>query len=41
MDLLASGVWHGKGVLGPEAFPPQPFLQKMIEYGFPYGIKEM
>jgi saccharopine dehydrogenase (NAD+, L-lysine-forming) len=41
MDLLAHGVWQGKGVLGPEAFPPQPFLQKMVEYGFPYGIKEM
>ncbi len=41
MDLLASRVWQGKGVLGPEAFPPQPFMQKMVEYGFPYGIKEM
>ncbi len=41
MDLLEHGVWKGVGVLGPEAFPPDPFMEKMSEYGFPYGIKEM
>jgi saccharopine dehydrogenase (NAD+, L-lysine forming) len=41
MDLLAGGVWQGKGVLGPEAFDPDPFMAKMAEYDFPYGIKEM
>jgi len=41
MDLIAHGIWQGSGVLGPEAFPPEPFLEKMAEYGFPYGIKEM
>jgi saccharopine dehydrogenase (NAD+, L-lysine-forming) len=40
-DLLQSGVWQGKGVLGPEAFPAKPFMDKMAEYGFPYGIMEM
>jgi saccharopine dehydrogenase (NAD+, L-lysine-forming) len=40
-DLLQSGVWHGKGLLGAEAFNPVPFVEKMAEYGFPYGIKEM
>ena len=40
-DLLEHGIWKGKGVLGPEAFDPIPFLGKMAEYGFPYGIKEM
>lgn len=40
-DLLVHGVWQGKGVLGPEAFDPLPFMNKMAEYGFPYGIKEM
>ncbi len=39
-DLLEHGVWKGKGVLGPEAFDPIPFMEKMGEYGFPYGIKE-
>jgi saccharopine dehydrogenase (NAD+, L-lysine forming) len=41
MDLLQSGVWKGVGVLGPEAFPPEPFMEKMADYGFPYGMKEM
>ncbi len=41
MDLLQHGQWKGTGVLGPEAFPPDPFMEKMADYGFPYGIKEM
>ena len=41
MDLIQHGVWQGTGVLGPEAFDPIPFLEKMAEYGFRYGIKEM
>lgn len=40
-DLLEHGIWKGKGILGPEAFDPLPFLGKMADYGFPYGIKEM
>lgn len=40
-DLLVHGVWQGEGILGPEAFDPLPFMNKMAEYGFPYGIKEM
>lgn len=40
MDLLEHGQWKGVGVLGPEAFSPDPFMQKMAEYGFPYGIRE-
>lgn len=41
MDLLEHGQWQGAGVLGPEAFEPDPFMDKMAEYGFPYGIKEI
>jgi saccharopine dehydrogenase (NAD+, L-lysine forming) len=41
MDLLEHGIWKGTGVLGPEAFDPVPFMEKMADYGFPYGIKEM
>jgi len=41
MDLLQHGQWKGAGVLGPEAFEPDPFMDKMAEYGFPYGMKEM
>jgi saccharopine dehydrogenase (NAD+, L-lysine-forming) len=41
MDLIEHGQWNGVGVLGPESFDPLPFMDKMAEYGFPYGIKEM
>ncbi len=41
MDLIEHGFWGGAGVLGPEAFDPVPFMEKMAEYGFPYGIKDM
>jgi saccharopine dehydrogenase-like NADP-dependent oxidoreductase len=41
MDLLKNGQWQGVGVLGPEAFPPDPFMERMADYDFPYGIKEM
>ena len=41
MDLLEHGVWQGAGVLGPEAFEPTVFMEKMADYGFPYGVKEM
>jgi saccharopine dehydrogenase (NAD+, L-lysine-forming) len=40
-DLLEHGQWKGTGVLGPEALDPLPFMNKMADYGFPYGIKEM
>jgi saccharopine dehydrogenase (NAD+, L-lysine-forming) len=40
MELLAEGIWKGKGVLGPEAFDPLPFLERMQEYDFPYKIRE-
>ena len=40
MDLLAHKQWSGAGVLGPEAFEPLVFMDKMEDYGFPYGIRE-
>ena len=40
LELLATGTWSGSGVLGPEAFPPQPFLDLLAEYGAPHGIDE-
>ncbi len=40
MELIASGVWAGSGVLGPEAFPPIPFLDLLAEYGAPHGVSE-
>ena len=40
MELLAEGTWKGRGVHGPEAFDPRPFLARMQEYNFPYKIRE-
>jgi len=40
MELLAEGVWKNKGVHGPEAFDPRPFLKRMTEYNFHYQILE-
>ena len=40
LELLASGVWEGTGVLGPEAFPPRPFLDLLAEYGAPHGVED-
>jgi saccharopine dehydrogenase (NAD+, L-lysine-forming) len=40
LELLATGVWKGTGVLGPEAFPPRPFLDLLTAYGSPWGMRE-
>jgi saccharopine dehydrogenase-like NADP-dependent oxidoreductase len=40
MELLDTGAWKGAGVLGPEAFEPDPFVEKMAAYDFPLGIRE-
>ena len=41
LELLAGGEWSGAGVLGPEAFAPQPFLDKLAEYGARHGVLEL
>lgn len=41
MDLVNAGVWKGTGVLGPEAFDAAPFMAKMADYGFAYGVRDM
>ncbi|MGN6742016.1 MAG: saccharopine dehydrogenase family protein [Amnibacterium sp.] len=46
LELLATGAWSGVGVLGPEAFPADPFLELMARsaadggYGQPWGLSE-
>jgi saccharopine dehydrogenase (NAD+, L-lysine forming) len=40
LELMDSGAWSGTGVLGPEALPPQPFLDLLTEYGSPWGSEE-
>ncbi|MDQ1540101.1 MAG: saccharopine dehydrogenase L-lysine forming [Actinomycetota bacterium] len=40
LELLATGAWKGSGVLGPEAFDAQPFLDLLVAYGSPWGMRE-
>ena len=41
LELLATGVWSGAGVLGPEAFDAIPFLDLLRDgYGQAWGIQE-
>ena len=41
LELLATGVWQGSGVLGPEAFDAVPYLDLMEEgYGQKFGLRE-
>jgi saccharopine dehydrogenase (NAD+, L-lysine forming) len=41
LELLATGVWSGVGVLGPEAFPARPFLDLLAGgYASPWGVQE-
>ncbi|MCM4082623.1 saccharopine dehydrogenase family protein [Paractinoplanes hotanensis] len=40
LELLATGVWAGAGVLGPEAFDPVPFLDLLTAYGSPWDLQE-
>jgi saccharopine dehydrogenase-like NADP-dependent oxidoreductase len=41
LELLDRGLWKGTGVLGPEAFPPTPFLELLAELGSPTGQQEL
>ncbi len=41
LELLASGAWRGAGVLGPEALPATPFLEKLADLGSPHGVLEL
>ena len=40
LELLATGMWSGSGVLGPEAFDAVPFLDLLKDYGSPWGMQE-
>jgi saccharopine dehydrogenase-like NADP-dependent oxidoreductase len=41
LELLDTGAWKGEGVLGPEAFPPAPYLALLEELGSPVGQVEV
>ncbi|TBN55441.1 ATP-binding protein [Glaciihabitans arcticus] len=46
LELLAAGTWSGRGVLGPEAFDAEPFLELMARpeadggYGQAWGLED-
>ncbi|MFB7230885.1 saccharopine dehydrogenase family protein [Streptomyces fimicarius] len=40
LELVATGVWSGVGVLGAEALDPRPFLDLLVAYGSPWGLRE-
>ena len=40
LELLANRAWKSTGVLGPEAFAAQPFLDLLVDYGTPTGVEE-
>ncbi|HVJ97938.1 MAG TPA: saccharopine dehydrogenase C-terminal domain-containing protein, partial [Acidimicrobiia bacterium] len=40
LELLAEGVWEGAGVLGPEAFDPVPFLDRLRDRGEEWKLEE-
>ena len=45
LELVATGVWSGRGVLGPEAFDAKPFLDLLAApkpqgYGSPWGLED-
>ena len=41
MELLATGAWTGAGVLGPEAFDPDPYIALLDERGIHHASVEM
>jgi saccharopine dehydrogenase (NAD+, L-lysine-forming) len=41
MELLATGAWSGTGVLGPEAFDPDPYHALLDRYGIHHEMVEM
>jgi saccharopine dehydrogenase-like NADP-dependent oxidoreductase len=40
LELLAEGMWQGSGVMGPEAFSADPFLELLPVHGAPWAIEE-
>jgi saccharopine dehydrogenase-like NADP-dependent oxidoreductase len=40
LELIESGAWKGVGLLGPEALPPEPFLDLLKDCGAPWACEE-
>ena len=33
---MLQGIWSGKGVFNVEQFDPEPFMEKLNQYGLPW-----
>ncbi|NBO46678.1 MAG: ATP-binding protein [Actinobacteria bacterium] len=40
LELISEGVWKPEGVMGPEWFESQPFLDKLAEFGTQWHMRE-
>ena len=38
--LIARGVWRGTGVMSPEQFNPDPFLDQLVREGMPWRVRD-
>jgi saccharopine dehydrogenase (NAD+, L-lysine forming) len=38
--LISSGVWRGAGVMSPEQFNPDPFLDRLAREGMPWHVRD-
>jgi saccharopine dehydrogenase (NAD+, L-lysine-forming) len=41
LELLDDGSWSATGVLGPEAFPPAPYLERLEQVASAHGVREL
>jgi saccharopine dehydrogenase-like NADP-dependent oxidoreductase len=39
-ELIASGKWSGVGVMSPEQFDPDPFLERLGAMGMPWHVRD-
>jgi saccharopine dehydrogenase-like NADP-dependent oxidoreductase len=40
-ELIAAGEWRGAGVMSPEQFDPDPFLDRLPAAGMPWQVRQM
>ncbi|MEP7228257.1 MAG: saccharopine dehydrogenase C-terminal domain-containing protein [Gemmatimonadales bacterium] len=38
--LIARGIWRGTGVMSPEQFNPDPFLELLVREGMPWRVRD-
>jgi saccharopine dehydrogenase (NAD+, L-lysine-forming) len=38
--LIAAGIWKGSGVMSPEQFDPDPFLESLAQEGMPWYMRD-